>query len=312
VSLTRVGVVGLGLIGGSIVRRLAELPDLYEPIGFDVKNEPRAGLALADSLETLARDAELVIVAVPPHHTAGVVAAVLAADQNVLVTDVASVKKPIVDEVGSDDRYLPSHPLAGAETTGWHAARADLLLATTWAVCPSSPAAPAAPLCRWAKVFDAFDARLIVCDALEHDVAVARTSHAPHLIATAMAAALGDQPSPRLAAALSGGAFRDVARLASSDHALWGEIIDLNGDNVAAAVADLRAALDEPSRWEQGRQVAELVHALRWQEPTWERRDFDWPAWDELLQLGRQGTAIRHPEFDGERLSADVAVPATS
>src|SRR5436309_1549531 len=55
VSLVRVGVVGLGLIGGSIARRLAELPDFYEPIGFDVKNEPRAGLELADSVDALAR-----------------------------------------------------------------------------------------------------------------------------------------------------------------------------------------------------------------------------------------------------------------
>lgn len=311
-SLVRVGVVGLGLIGGSVVRRLAELPDLYEPIGFDVKDEPRAGLELADSVDGLARAAELVIVAVPPQQTAAVIAAVLAGDQDVLVTDVASVKTPIIDKVGSDDRYLPGHPLAGAETAGWGAARAELLQATTWAVCPSSPAAPAEPLCRWAEVFDAFDARLIVCDPAEHDRTVARTSHAPHVIATAMAAALGDQPSPRLAAALSGGAFRDVARLVSSDHALWGEIIDLNGDNVAAAVADLRAALDEPSRWEQGRRVAELVHALRWQEPAWERREFDWPAWSELMRLGREGTAVRRPVFDGNRLSADVAVPATS
>lgn len=311
-SLVRVGVVGLGLIGGSIVRRLAELPDLYEPLGFDVKNERRAGLELAESVEALARAAQLVFVAVPPQQTSAVIAAVLAADQEVLVTDVASVKKPIVDEVGSDERYLPSHPLAGAETTGWGAARAELLHATTWAVCPSSPAAPAEPLCRWAEVFDAFDARLIVCDPAEHDQAVARTSHAPHVIATAVAASIGEQRSPRLAAALSGGALRDVARLASADHALWGEILDLNGENVQAAIADLRAALGAPPAWERGRQAAELVHELRWREPAWERREFDWPAWDELMRLGRQGTAIRRPAFDGTRLSADVAVPATS
>jgi prephenate dehydrogenase len=304
----RVGVAGLGLIGGSIVRRLAELPDLYDPIGFDVKGEPRAGLELADSVEALAREAELVVVAVPPQHTSTVIAAVLAADRNVLVTDVASVKRPIVSAVGGQERYLPGHPLAGAETPGWHAARADLLQATTWAVCPPPPTAPAELLCGWGAVFDAFDARLIVCDPAEHDQAVARTSHAPHLIAAAMASSLADQRSPRLAAALSGGAFRDVARLASADHALWGEILDLNGDNVEAAVADLRAALGRPPAWERGREAAELVHELRWREPAWERREFDWPAWDELLQLGREGTAIRRPAFDGARLSADVAV----
>jgi prephenate dehydrogenase len=308
VSLERIGVVGLGLIGGSIARRLAELPDLYEPIGYDVKDESRAGLELAGSVEELARGAELVIVAVPPTQTAAVVAAVLAADRNVLVTDVASVKAPIVEAVGQAERYLPSHPLAGAETTGWRAAKAELLNSTTWAVCPPAAGAPAETFCRWAAVFDAFDARLIVCDPLEHDVAVARTSHAPHVVASAMAAALADQRSPRLAAALSGGAFHEVARLASSDHDLWGQIIALNGTHIAEAIADLRAALDKAPDWPRGSEAAELVHDLRWREPVWERREFDWPAWEELTQLGREGIAIRRPALtDSGRLSADVA-----
>lgn len=307
-SLERIGVVGLGLIGGSIARRLAELPDLYEPIGYDVKDEPRAGLELRGSPEQLAREAELVIVAVPPRETAAVVAAVLAADQRVLVTDVASVKAPIVEAVGESERYLPSHPLAGAETPGWRAAKAELLNDTTWAVCPPSATASVELFCRWAAVFDAFDARLIVCDPLEHDGAVARTSHAPHIVASAMAAALADQASPRLAAALSGGAFRDVARLASSDHDLWGQLIALNGDHIADAIADLRAALDRPPDWPRGSEAAELVHDLRWREPVWERREFDWPAWDELTQLGREGIAIRRPALtDDGRLAADVA-----
>ena len=311
---TRIGVVGLGLIGGSIARRLAEQPDLYDPIGFDIQERPRGGLSLAGSIEQLARDAELVLVAVPPKQTAAVIAAVLAADRDVLVTDVASVKAPIVSQI-SDPRYLPSHPLAGSEAVGWSAARAELLGATIWAVCPPTADAPAEPLCRWARVFDAFDARLIVCDPQEHDRAVARTSHAPHLVATAMAALLTRQPSARLSAALSGGSFREIARVASSDQTLWNEILELNADNVAAAVEGLREALDDPPDWRRGREGAELVYGLRWSTPpAWERREFDWPAWDELMRLGRAGTAIRRPAVDGNRISADVAVavPASS
>src|SRR5205823_11953611 len=108
-------------------RRLAEMPDLYDPIGFDVQERPRGGMAQAASIEQLAQEVDMVIVAVPPERTAAVVGAVLDADERVLVTDVASVKQRIVDEVGETARYLPSHPLAGAETSGWTAARADLL-----------------------------------------------------------------------------------------------------------------------------------------------------------------------------------------
>jgi prephenate dehydrogenase len=306
VSLERIGVVGLGLIGGSIARRLAELPDLYDPIGFDVKQERRAGLVLADSIEQLARAADLVLVAAPPKATASVIAALLEADDDVLVTDVASVKKPIVDAVPRSDRYLPSHPLGGAETSGWNAARADLLHATIWAVCPP-PDAPAEPFCRWAHVFDAFDARLIVCDPDEHDRAVARTSHAPHVVAAAVASALADGGSPRLTAALSGGALRDITRVASADRVLWDEIFELNAENTSAALDDIRAALAGAPAWERGAEMAALARQLRWTEPAWERREFDLPAWDELKRLGREGTAIRRPAIDGGRLSADVA-----
>jgi prephenate dehydrogenase len=158
-------------------------------------------------------------------------------------------------------------------------------------------------------VFDAFDARLIVCDPDEHDAAVARSSHMPHTAAVAIAASLAGHPSPRLAAALSGGAFRDITRVAASDPAMWNEILELNADNVAAALDDLRAALHEPEPpWNTGREMAALVDELRWREPQWERREFDWPAWDELIALGRAGTGVRRLSLsDRGRLSADVA-----
>jgi prephenate dehydrogenase len=307
VSLTRIGVVGLGLIGGSIARRLAEMPDLYDPIGFDVQERPRGGMAQASSIEQLARETELVIVAVPPEDTAEVIAEVLDADPNVLVTDVASVKKPIVEAIGPSRRYLPSHPLAGSETSGWLAARADLLHATTWAICPPAPDAAPELFSRWADAFDAFDARLIICEPHEHDRAVARTSHLPHLVATVMAASLAHQSRPRLTAALSGGSFRDVARVASSDPVLWGKILELNEPNVREALDELRATLGQPPPWEMSREMAALVRRLRWEPPTWEEREFDWPAWGELLRLGRDGVAIRHPRIDAGRLTVEVA-----
>ena len=307
-SLTRVGVAGLGLIGGSIARRLAEFPDLYEPIGFDVQRQPRSGLELADSLEHLAETADMVVVAVPPQVTGEVVRTVLAADPDVLVTDVSSVKEQIVGEVGPDGRFLPSHPLAGSETVGWSAARAELLQGATWAVCPPSEDAPPELLCRWGAVFDAFDARVIVCDPAEHDRAVAHTSHAPHVVAAAMAAAVAQSSSPPLTAALSGGSFREVARVAASDPALWSEIIDLNEQNVAAVLDGLRRDLSPHPDWDAGAEASRLVRELRWEPPTWERRDFIWPAWNVLLELGRNGIAIRRPAMESDRLRVDVAV----
>jgi prephenate dehydrogenase len=326
VTAVRLGVIGLGLIGGSIVQQLAQRSSDYSILGFDAdeatrRAASRAGLELAFSARELAASADLVLVALPPEPTAAAVVEALAANRDALVTDVASVKAPVLERVRQRapaelDRFLPGHPLAGAETTGWGSARPDLLEETVWAVCPPHDGAPAELLCRWAAVFDAFDARLVVCDPLEHDVAVARTSHAPHLVAEVMAASLGDGTPAELAAALSGRAFRDMTRIARSNPALWNEILRLNGDDVASVVDDwiehlakLRAALrggDIWETWSRGKSMVELVERLRWQPPSWQRQTFEWPAWDELLALGRAGVAVRRLAAAQGRVSAEV------
>jgi hypothetical protein len=72
----------------------------------------------------------------------------------------------------------------------------------------------------------------------------------------------------------------------------------------------VREALGEPPRWEESREMAALVRQLRWQPLTWEEREFDWPAWDELRALGRDGVAIRRPRIELGRMSIEVAAPS--
>ena len=121
----KVGVVGLGLIGGSLLRALGG-------VGYDadpgVRSEAAAdGFDVVDSLDRLA-GCELILVAVPPNVTYGVVDQVLAAVPDAMVADTASVK----GEVPERERFVSAHPMAGAETSGWarlvggDAARRDL------------------------------------------------------------------------------------------------------------------------------------------------------------------------------------------
>ncbi len=326
-----VGVVGLGLVGGSILRRLAEAGADYSLVGFDADRATcaaasRAGFTIAACASELARGSDLVVVAVPPERTAEIVIEVLRADPRTLVTDVASVKAPILDRVtavapDSLERFLPGHPLAGAEARGWESARPDLLAHTIWAVCPPSPAAPAELLCRWSPVLEAFQARLVVCGPSEHDLAVARTSHAPHIAAEVIAGSLRRDPT-RLAAVLSGGGFRDLTRIARSSRALWEQILDLNRDAVAAVIDEwlvdlrrLRAAVvdAEPGligeAWETGERMLDLVDELRWASPEWERESFAWPAWEQLLELGRAGRSLRSVRWEDGRVAVEVSRP---
>jgi len=322
----RAGVVGLGLIGGSILRGLAAVG--VEVAGHDASPAVREAAAAecfavaADAAE-LARGCDLVLVAVPPEATADAVAAALAADPGVVVADTASVKAPVLDAVrtqapGAASRYVPAHPLAGAATTGWAASSRETVAGAVWAVCPPEPRAPLEPLCRLSDLVEPLGGRLIACSAPEHDDAVARTSHVPHVAAQALTRILGDEEGG-LRAALSGGAYRDMTRVARSDPALWVEILSMNRAGVVAALDELaeelrwyRAALEGGDRsglartWAGAREVLAAVDAVRWAPATWEESTLEPPSWDGLVALGRAGRAVRRLRVEGQALRFEV------
>ena len=118
------------------------------------------------------------------------------------------------------ESFVPGHPLAGRERHGPAAAQADLFLGRTWALCPLPETSPHAVDVVTALVVAA-GADPVVTDAATHDRWVALVSHAPHLVATAMAARLAPADVPGDALRLAGQGLRDVTRVAAGDSALW-------------------------------------------------------------------------------------------
>jgi prephenate dehydrogenase len=325
----RVGIAGLGLIGGSLLRGLVDSGE--RATGFDPDPEAaggarREGFTVVPSLEDLARGSDVVFVCAPPAAAAGAVASVLQAAGDVVVADATSFKARVIADVRTAapdaiDRFVPAHPLAGGQASGWEATRPDLLREAFWAVCPVAADAPAEPLCAVAAVLDALDSRLVVCDAADHDDALARTSHVPHLAAQALVHLAGDRDAP-LRAALSGGGFRDTTRIAESDPRLWAQIIGANGAPALAALDELlerlrglREAVAEgdeaalEAAWTQGRELRRVVERVRWSRPEWTPETAPWPAWDRLLELGRAGRPVRRlrPARDGAEVEYEVA-----
>ena len=298
----KAGVVGLGLIGGSLLRALAAASAATSPrgatpdaaVGFDRDPAVRAavaaeGYAVADSVAGLA-GCDLILVAVPPAATAAVVREAL--DCAPVVADTASVKLPVTEMV-RDPRFVAAHPLAGSEAAGWAGSSADVLRGAPWAVCSGSPAS----VCALSAVVDRLDGHLVPCDAAAHDAAVARTSHVPHIVAQALASTVGGDP---LRAALTGGSYRDMTRVAGADPALWGDILLANRDAVLSALdargeelAAHRSALEagEPGRaW----RPPAAPGPLRWEPAR--------GTWDDLL-----GRRVRHLRLDGDTLAYEVA-----
>jgi len=186
---------------------------------------------------------EVVVVAVPPDHLGEVIAEALRATDAV-VTDVGSVKSGPVTFVEGQPRvrrYVGSHPMAGSERSGPLAASASLFDGRPWAITPHSFSDPDA--------VELVEELVRVCGAVpvwltpdEHDRAVARTSHVPHLLSSLVAARLADGPENHLA--LSGQGVRDVTRVAAGDPRLYGQIVSANSDAVLDLLGEVRAELD--------------------------------------------------------------------
>jgi prephenate dehydrogenase len=249
----RVLVYGTGLIGTSIALALrgkgAEvwLSDA-DPATSRLAADLGAGTVVPD-LRDAKGVADIAVLAMPP----AAVGRELAYAQECAVadvyTDVASVKAlPArqARDLGCDlETYVPGHPLAGRERHGPAAAQADMFLGRTWALCPLPETSPDAVRAVTALAV-ATGADPVVTDPATHDRWVALVSHAPHLVAVAMAARLAPPNVPADALSLAGQGLRDVTRIAAGDSALWTQILAANAGPVAEVVAavaeDLAAA----------------------------------------------------------------------
>ena len=248
-------VAGTGLVGTSVALALrAKGAEVW----VSDRDEATAGLAADLGAGTVVPDlrdakeiAEVAVLAVPPAAVAGTLARLQECAVADVYTDVASVKElPVrmARELGCDLRsYVPGHPLAGRERHGPAAARADLFLGRTWALCPLPETSPDAVAAVTALAL-ACGADPVPTDPATHDRWVALVSHAPHLVAAAMAARLAPSAVPGDALRLAGQGLRDVTRVAAGDSALWRQILLANAGPVAEVVAAVAEDLAEAGR----------------------------------------------------------------
>ena len=240
-------VVGAGLLGTSIALALRRA-DVDVALS-DVSREHvriASGLGAANLTAAGVRP-ELVVVAVPPDALGTEIAAALQVHPQAVVTDVGSVKTdPLLEalEVAGEQaggRYVGGHPMAGSERSGPLAASDSLFDGRPWAVTPHAGSRPEATELVLALV-EVCGATAVRLGPEEHDQAVARTSHLPHLLAALVAGRLADAPEGHLV--LSGQGVRDVTRIAAGDPALWQQIVLANTTALTALLRDVRDDVD--------------------------------------------------------------------
>lgn len=239
-------VMGVGLIGGSIAAAARKRNVSRRIVGLG-RSAARLKGAIDSNLLDEAVDApeaidtaDLVVVCTPVNRIAEDVrklAAVL--PKTCLLTDAGSVKGPICDALSSPDgmvlNFVGGHPLAGSEKAGWEYADADLFQGK---LCVTTPVGhePTSAVGRVEAFWRGLGMQVRRMSPHDHDVALALTSHLPHLAASALAAQLTAEMRPFAARG-----FRDTTRIAAGDPDLWTAILSSN----AAAVVDHLAAFSQ-------------------------------------------------------------------
>lgn len=263
----KAAIVGIGLIGASMARALRAAGAVASVAGYDQSADVRARALACGAVdaapETLAEalvGARIVVVSTPVGAMAGVLAEIAEkAEAGALVIDVGSVKGAVVEaaaRLGARVHIVPCHPVAGTEQSGPEAGFATLFH-NRWSIITPLARTDAAYLSavkQAAALWRAVGAEVEIMDHQHHDLALAITSHLPHLIAFTLVGAADDLESVAEAEIVkySAGGFRDFTRIAASDPIMWRDVFLNNKE----------AMLEVLGRFTE--ELALLQRAIRW------------------------------------------------
>jgi prephenate dehydrogenase len=309
VTNTPVCVVGLGLIGGSVMRaaaasgrevfgynRSVEAVQAAQSEGFDATED------IDEALSRAADSKALIVLAVPVPALPLMLGHIRDLAPECPLTDVTSVKAAVLQEVqsfGLLDHFVGGHPMAGTARSGWAAGNARLFVGSPWVVSVDDHVDAEV----WTMVAElALDCGAVVVPARsdEHDAAAATISHLPHLLAEALAVTAGEVP---LAFALAAGSFRDGTRVAATAPDLVRAMCEANSDQllpVLERTLDLLGhARDALATKSPLTDLIEAGHAARVRYDSFSRPEIvtivvgadNWR--EELAAAGRAGGVIR-------------------
>jgi prephenate dehydrogenase len=309
VANTPVCVLGLGLIGGSVLRaataagrdafgynRSVEGAQAARFDGFDATTD------LAEALTRAADTRALIVLAVPMPALPILLTHISESAPDCPLTDVTSVKSAVLDEVtaaGLQARFVGGHPMTGTAYSGWAAGDARLFAGAPWVISVDDHVDPAV----WSMVMElALDCGSVLVPARsdEHDAAAAAISHLPHLLAEALAVTASEVP---LAFALAAGSFRDGTRVAGSAPDLVRAMCEANSGQllpmVDRAIELLTDARESLARNDSVAELVEAGHAARTRYDSFSRPEIvtvfvgaeNWRQ--ELAAAGRAGGVIR-------------------
>jgi cyclohexadieny/prephenate dehydrogenase len=233
----RVALIGLGLIASSMGHAMKRAGLAGEIVGF-AKTEATRSTAMelgfvdrvADTAALAVEKADLVVICVPVGAMPSVAAEIgQSLKAGATVTDVGSVKQAVIDAIGphipNNVHFVPAHPLAGTENSGPASGFAELF-DNRWCILTPLANGDDAACERLGNFWQALGANVETMDAEHHDLVLAVTSHAPHLIAYTMVGVADDlsRVTDKEVVNFSAAGFRDFTRIAASDPTMWRDV----------------------------------------------------------------------------------------
>lgn len=239
----KIGIIGLGLIGGSLFKDLRKKYDVI------AVSKSQNGENIYKTYEVL-KDRDLIFVCTPMNKTLSVLDEL----ENILspetvVTDVCSLKK-FVCQKQRPYKFIPSHPMAGTEHKGFENSFEGLFKDASWVIIASEREA-----IRLINIINYLGAKPVFTTAEKHDEAVALISHMPMVIAQALMLCAKDNP---LALEIASSGFRDMTRLALSNEEMACDMVSMNSQNIEQAILKLYKSIGELTNGNYPKTIAEV------------------------------------------------------
>ena len=240
----KIGIVGLGLIGGSIFKALNKF---HEVIGIS-SSQKGIEKNITDDINAL-KDCDIVFVATHMNKTLAVLEQLNEIlDETTVVSDVCSLKEFLANKTYNFN-FVPAHPMAGTEKTGFENSFKELFNGAKWVVCKK----PCPENLK--KVIEQMGAQIIYASPKEHDEAAALISHMPMVIAQAL---FKSAQGNNLALKLASSGFRDMTRLAISNEEMAQDMVNMNYNNIQNAILKLYASVGDLIKDDYKNEICEI------------------------------------------------------
>ncbi|MBR1754072.1 prephenate dehydrogenase/arogenate dehydrogenase family protein [bacterium] len=232
----KIGVIGLGLIGGSIFKRIY-MDKKYDVVG--ISDDVRHDCVTSDFNALKACD--VVFVCVPMNAALEVLEKIdEILDKTAIVTDVCSLKEFLTNRK-YNYKFIPAHPMAGSEKQGFENSSSEMFEDAKWIFTPLENTASGDIKCLESVIND-FGASVIFMSPQEHDRAVALISNLPLVVSQALCANIEND---EFAKTLAASGFRDTTRLAMSNCEMANDMVNINHANIDIAIQSFKSSLDK-------------------------------------------------------------------